>query len=112
MTSKRLRTGPPADIRLVSQSYREAQRGLVVHSLLISIMYTRSGNRVVHMEASYGRAARKESKRRRLKRKMITSTEEDQDCTAKSYDSTGEEAADKSTEFTPARRTTRAQLQI
>ena len=78
-------------------------------------MYTRSGNRVEHMEASYGRAARKESKRRRLKRKLVTLAEEEDDGTAKYYDSNGEEeAADKSrTPFTPARRrTTRAQLQI
>jgi hypothetical protein len=49
----------------------------------------------VHMEVSYGHATRKESKRRRLKGKMITSTEEDQDGTAKLYNSTGEVAGEK-----------------
>jgi hypothetical protein len=76
-------------------------------------MYTRSGNRVEHMEASYGRAARKESKRRRLKRKLVTLAEEEDESTATYYDSNGEEEAKSRTPFTPARRrTTRAQLQI
>jgi hypothetical protein len=47
-------------------------------TLLPIIMYMRSKNRVEHMEASYGPAARKESKRRWLKRKMLeTSTQHD-----------------------------------
>ena len=66
----------------------------------------------MRMEALYGLGAWKELKRRRLKITMITSTEEDQYGAAKSYDSTGDEAADKSTAFTPVRRTMRTQLQI
>jgi hypothetical protein len=38
------------------------------------MVHTRSGHAVVHVEASYGRAARKESKRRRQKRKLNLST--------------------------------------
>ena len=34
-------------------------------------MYTRSGKEVAHMKASYGRAAREESKRKRRKRKLL-----------------------------------------
>ena len=70
-------------------------------------MYTRSGNCVEHMEASHGRAARQESKRRRLKRKLLETA-------SHQYDNSDNGAPGRDTAaLTPARRrTTRAQPKI
>ena len=55
------------------------------------------------MQASYGRAARKESKRRRLKQKLESSTADD----------TGLPTSQENGEtITPRRRLTRAQVQV
>jgi hypothetical protein len=62
---------------------------------------TRSGHEVVHVEASYGRAARRETKRRRRKRKLNLSIST----------SAGREDDGADGTSTPKRRRTRAQIQ-
>ena len=62
---------------------------------------TRSGHKVVHVEASYGRASRKESKRCRQKRKLNSSTST----------SPGENDGVDGSSTPQRRRTTRAQIQ-
>ena len=66
---------------------------------LVIMVTTRSGHDVFHTESSYGRAANIESKRRRLKKKLESSLERQED----------KDGVDRNT--TTPRRQTRAQLQ-
>ena len=61
-----------------AQQYNTSQHNTSTQAITAAVpkprgtrMYTHSGKEVAHMQASYGRAAREESKRKRRKRKLL-----------------------------------------